>query len=310
MQASASAVDGASNTRAWVTQLPDRAVVAVTGADAERLLQDVVTQDLGLLATQAAIYAALLSPQGKILFDFFIARADSGFLLETAADQAPDLVKRLTMYRLRAKVQFADRSAEMRVLAVWGAAPASLGPAAGTVQYPDPRLAELGLRVLAPAAHAADIASATNGMDATPADYHAHRIALGVPEGGKDFAYGDAFPHEADMDQLAGVSFQKGCFVGQEVVSRMQHRGTARKRIVPVTGATPLRAGAAVQAGEASIGSIGSAAGTRALALVRLDRAAEAKAKGQPLTAGDVAITLRKPDWAKFDLEPAAKDPA
>jgi folate-binding protein YgfZ len=284
--------------------------VAVTGPDAERLLQDTVTQDLGLLATQGAIYAALLSAQGKILFDFFIAKADDGYLLETAADKTVELIKRLTLYRLRAKVQFADRSDDTRVLVLWGSSPASLGPTKGTVEFADPRVPELGLRILAPAAHASDIAAATNGIDATAADWHAHRIALGVPEGGRDFAYGDAFPHEADMDQLAGVSFRKGCFIGQEVVSRMQHRGLARKRIVAVTGAAPLSAGAAVQAGDASIGTVGSTAGTEALALVRLDRAAEAKAKGQPLTAAGVPIILRKPAWATFDLEPAAKDPA
>ncbi len=127
-----------------------------------------------------------------------------------------------------------------------------------------------------------------------------------MPEGGKDYVLGDTFPHEADLDQLNGVSFSKGCFVGQEVVSRMQNRGNVRKRVVPIEGEAPLASGAEIKAGAASIGTVGSVAGRLALALIRLDRAAEAKAKGQALTADGVAVTLRKPDWATFELAPAA----
>ena len=131
--------------------------------------------------------------------------------------------------------------------------------------------------------------------------YEAHRIALGVPQGGLDFSYGDAFPHETDMDQLGGVDFTKGCYVGQEVVSRMEHRGTARSRAVPVRydGAAPA-AGAAVTAGDRQVGTMGSAAAGRALALLRLDRVAEAISRGEPLLAGGVPIHLVKPDWARF----------
>ena len=120
----------------------------------------------------------------------------------------------------------------------------------------------------------------------------------------KDYAFGEVFPHEADLDQLDGVSFTKGCFVGQEVVSRMQNRANVRKRILPVVGEAPLRAGAEITAGAALIGAVGSVADKDALALVRLDRAAEATAKGDRLMAGGVAIALRKPDWARFELRP------
>ena len=133
-------------------------------------------------------------------------------------------------------------------------------------------------------------------------DYHAHRIALGVPEGGKDYVFGDAFPHEADLDQLNGVSFSKGCFVGQEVVSRMQHRGTARKRVVPVEGEAPLQSGAEITAGAAAIGThrLGGRQRRRWRSSVSTARP-KRRAKGEPLTAGGVAIALRKPDWATFD---------
>ena len=293
------------STGARIALLADRGVVRVAGEDAEKLLQGVITGDMERLSSQPAMHAALLTPQGKILFDFFVVKVPGGYLLEVAADKAAELAKRLAMYKLRAKAEIQDRSAGFRVFAAWGAAPANVEAAGETHVFPDPRLGALGWRGLTGARLVSGIASALGGVDASPEDYHAHRIALGVPEGGKDYAFGDAFPHEADFDQLAGVSFTKGCFVGQEVVSRMQNRATVRKRIVPVTGEAPLMPGAEVMAGAAAIGAIGSVAGNQALALVRLDRAAEAAAKGERLTAGGVAIALRKPDWAAFDLAPA-----
>jgi folate-binding protein YgfZ len=206
------------------------------------------------------------------------------------------------MYRLRAKADIRDVSEEFRLLAAWGDEPESLTAPVGILSFRDPRLPELGLRVLAPTRHATDIAT----PGATAEDYHAHRIALGVPEGGKDYAFGDAFPHEADLDQLHGVSFSKGCFVGQEVVSRMHNRATARKRVVPIAGEAPLASGAEIVAGVASIGVVGSVADRQALALLRLDRAAEAEAKGEALLAGGVTVRLVRPRWAKFDMAPSA----
>jgi tRNA-modifying protein YgfZ len=296
--------------QAKLAVLPDRGVVRVAGEDASKLLQDVITSDMDLLGAQPAIHAALLTPQGKILFEFFVAKAGEGtYLLETGREQAPGLAKRLGMYKLRAKVTIEDASSAYRVLALWGASPQSPGETKANVSFPDPRLPALGLRILAEAKLADDIASASNGADAAAEDYHAHRVALGVPEGAKDYTLGDSFPHEADMDRLGGVSFTKGCFVGQEVVSRMQHRAHVRKRVVPVEAAGPgeLKSGAEVTVGTAAIGKVGSVAGRRALAMLRLDRAAEAKAKGQPLTAEGVEVVLRKPDWmAASDVEPAA----
>ena len=289
--------------------LADRGVVGVTGADALKLLQGVITNDMELLSVRPAIHAALLTPQGKILFEFFVVKAPDGFWLEAAADKTADLAKRLTLYRLRAKVDIKDRSAELRAFALWGGEPEALAGAAGTLVFPDPRLPALGLRGLAPVPLevplAPDLVAASRALEVPAQDYHAHRIALGVPEGGKDYTFGDAFPHDADLDQLHGVSFAKGCFVGQEVVSRMQNRAQVRKRIVAIVGGAPLLAGAEITAGAAVIGTVGSVAGKDALALVRLDRAAEAAAKGTPLMAGGVAIALHKPDWANFELAPA-----
>ena len=292
-------------TPARIARLADRGVVRVTGADAEKLLQGIVSNDMELLASQPAIHAALLTPQGKILFDFFVVRAGDGFLLEVARDKAADLVKRLNLYKLRAKVDIQDASEDYRVLALWGS-PSGREEITDTVSFADPRLPALGSRILADTRSARGKVAAADAFDAAPEDYHAHRIALGVPEGGKDYVLGDTFPHEADLDQLGGVSFSKGCFVGQEVVSRMQNRANVRKRVVPIQGEAPLASGAEVTAGTAAIGTVGSVSGRLALALLRLDRVAEAKAKDQILAAGGVAVTLSKPDWATFDLAPAA----
>jgi folate-binding protein YgfZ len=280
-------------------------VVGVTGEDAAKLLQGIISNDMDLLADRPAIHAALLTPQGKILFDFFVVKVRGEFLLEAAADKVADLAKRLSLYRLRAKVEIRERTERYRILALWGGPHEPHLPRPGVTFFPDPRLPALGLRALAeiPAASELAWASPGEGLEESPElEYHRHRIALGVPEGGKDYTFGEAFPHEADLDQLDGVSFTKGCFVGQEVVSRMQNRANVRKRILPVVGEAPLQGGAEITAGAALIGTVGSVADKDALALVRLDRAAEAAAKGDKLMAGGVAITLRKPSWASFEL--------
>ena len=283
-------------TNATFARLGDRGVVRVTGADAEKLLQNLITADLDRLATQEAVFAGLLSPQGKILFDFFVIKTADGFLLETARNKAADLAKRLTLYKLRANVTLADASPDYDVYAAWGSAPT---PDAA-MAYADPRLPALGWRVIAPAGHK------PSGEEASEADYHAHRIALGVPEGGRDYVLGDTFPHEALFDQIGGVDFDKGCYVGQEVVSRMQHRSTARKRVVPITSPGDLPQGAAVKLGEAQIGTVGSSTGHRALALVRLDRIGEAMGKGQPVTVDDAPITVDLPAWVRFTISTKA----
>jgi folate-binding protein YgfZ len=293
---------------ARIALLPDRGVVSVKGEDAAKFLQGVITNDMDLLATAPALHAGLLSPQGKILFDFFVYRAPDGYLVETARAMAPDLVRRFAMYKLRAKVAIEDASSNHPVAVLWGGEFSASSDRPGPLVAGDPRHSELGLRLLL--SLSSDWVLAESG--ATPApqeEYHAHRIALGVPEAGRDFALGDTFPHEALYDQLNGLSFSKGCYVGQEVVSRMEHRGTARKRIVPVVGETELPpSGTEIRAGEVAIGTLGSTAGTRGLAQLRLDRAAEMAKKGVPLTAHGVTLEVLLPAWARFSLEPGHTD--
>ena len=218
-----------------IALLPDRGVVSVTGADADKLLQGVITNDMERLATQPAIHAGLLSPQGKILFEFFVVRTPGRLLLGDGARHRRRVwPSDSALYKLRANVEILDVSSDYTVAAIWGGPYEPRGDGKQPVWFADPRLPDTGLpRACRP--YGSDWALAGENADsATPDDYHAHRIALGVPEGGKDYALGDTFPHEALFDQLNGVSFEKGCYVGQEVVSRMQHRGTARKRVVPV----------------------------------------------------------------------------
>ena len=279
--------------------LSDRSVLRVAGADAHKLLQGVITNDLDKARDGSAIHAGLLSPQGKILFDFFVVADGDGYLIEIAKAEAAALLKRLGFYRLRAKVEISGEPS-LHVAAVWGGEPTL---PKGAIAFADPRLPELGVRVLLSASEAvADLGCA----EATDADYQALRIELGVPEGGRDYSFGEAFPHDALFDQLNGVDFTKGCFVGQEVVSRMQHRGTARRRVVPVEGDSPLQTGASVEGGGLPIGPIGSVDGAHGLALLRLDRVEEAFGRDAPLMAGGVKITVRRPDFAQFEIPVAA----
>ncbi len=283
--------------------LPDRGVIIVTGADAEKLLQSVITGDMELLREdRTALHAGLLTPQGKILFDFFVVRCGHGYFIETGLEQVPDLLKRLKMYKLRADVELTDVSGAYSVVAVWGDGAGEVMSASGGIAFADPRLAAMGFRVLLPT-DSDGWPGELRGEAVRPEEYQAMRVALGVPEAGKDYQLGQTFPHEALFDQLGAVSFTKGCFVGQEVVSRMQHRGTARKRVVPVVGTEPLpEPGSEVRAGSSLIGTLGSVSGNAALGMLRLDRAAEAMAEGEALKAGEVAIRIETPDWATFAI--------
>lgn len=279
-----------------ITELTGRGVLRVGGDDAVRFLQDIVTNDVTKAVNGSAVHAALLTPQGKILFDFILLDTGDEILLECARDIIGDLVKRLTFYRLRAAVEIEDVSDTQKVWAAWGDAPQALDEA---IMYTDPRLEDLGARIIATAS--LDMAGA--GCDvASEADYHRHRVSLGVPEAGRDYPLGDTFPHEADYDQLAGVDFHKGCYVGQEVISRIQHRGTARKRIVPVRGSAPLTSGAEITADGATLGKLGSVAGEIGLAMIRLDRAEKAIEEGHALKADGTEIELIQPGWAGFKV--------
>jgi folate-binding protein YgfZ len=277
--------------------LPDRGVVKVSGSDARDFLNGLVTTDVTLLRPGLGRFGALLTPQGKITTDFLITEVPSGhgggFLIDCPRVLAQGLADKLGFYRLRAKVSIENLSDSLGVLAAWDGDPV-LKP---DLAFADPRDAALGWRILVPeklAQRAADLIGAEM-VDSKA--YDARRIASGVPRGGLDFIYGDAFPHETNMDRLHGVDFDKGCYVGQEVVSRMQHRGTARTRTVRIIldGPAP-EPGAAILAGDKAIGTMGSTSGENGLALIRTDRVADALEAGTPLTSGGLTIRLANPN--------------
>jgi hypothetical protein len=262
--------------------LTDRAILAVSGADSRNFLQGLITNDVGRLASGAVLYAALLTPQGKILFDFLLYSDECGVLLDCAHEAAEALHRRLSLYRLRAKVDIARRD-DLAVLARWGGESGSAG------WWRDPRLLALGWRTVV---ERTDVAAAAASASA----YLDHRLALGVPEG-PDFGQDRMFALDADLDELHGVSFDKGCYVGQELTARMKHRGTARKKLLPVeTSAHSLpEAGTPITAGGSEIGAITSVYDGRGFALVRTDRLEGAGSAA--LDARGIPVRVLKPPW-------------
>lgn len=259
-----------------------RSVIRVSGSDSEKFLHNILTNDPPEKGKGS--FAGLLTPQGKIMFDFLMYGDDEGYLIDLPEALKDDCLKRLMFYKLRADVVIEDASEEYRVV---------VSADEQEKVYTDPRHEGLGKRGFVPVG---DIAS----VDGSIEDYEAFRISIGVPEGGKDYIYGDNFPHDACYDFLNGVIFTKGCYVGQEVVSRMKHRGTARKRILHVRGEGELpETGADITTDGRVIGRLGSVAGTEGLGLVRIDRAA--KADGG-FMVGDVVVTLNVPEWAGYEI--------
>jgi folate-binding protein YgfZ len=278
-------------------RLDDRAVLRLSGADARNFLQGIITNDIAGVTQAHAIYAALLSAQGKYLHDFFIAQAGDAFLIDAEAARLDDLVRRLNLYKLRAKLTI-ERT-DFAVVAVIGDAVAdSLGlarergaakPLDGGVAFVDPRLVDAGARIVAPVAALPAFAAATR------ADYDAVRLRLGLPDGTRDLLPDKSFILENGFEELAGVDFDKGCYVGQEVTARMKHRALVRKRLVPVAIEGPAPApGTPVTRDGIEVGEIRSAQDGRGLALIRID------AVGGPLNAGATAVTPQKPAWANF----------
>ncbi|NGX99027.1 MAG: folate-binding protein YgfZ, partial [Candidatus Afipia apatlaquensis] len=282
------------------TFLDDRGVVQVSGDDARKFLNGLFTTDVSKLHPGEARFGALLTPQGKIIVDFLVTEAPEahggGFVFDVPLALAQAFATKLGFYKLRKKVTLDNLSSQLGVMAVWGGAPATKPDLA----FEDPRDPQLGWRIFVPD-DLVDETAAAIGAEVTDSEaYEAHRIACGAPRGGVDFIYGDAFPHETNMDRLHGVDFDKGCYVGQEVVSRMQHRGTARTRTVRIRldGSVP-EIGLPVTAGDKAVGTMGSSAGGVGLALLRTDRVADALEAGLTLTAGGLPISLVSPDDVK-----------
>jgi folate-binding protein YgfZ len=288
-----------------VALVPERELIRVSGPDAEHFLNNLLTCDVAAITPDTAAFGALLTPQGKIIADMFVVRmADEeggGYILDVNAGPAPALLQKLKLYKLRAKLEITPLGEAARVLALWGEEHFSEEDA---LIFVDPRLPAMGRRAIVPAQ------AALKAPDVPPAEYHTHRIGLGVPDGGKDFAWGDAYPHEVLMDLIHGVSFTKGCYVGQEVVSRMQHKAGSRTRIIPVNFPDGLLPewGVSAMWGDLPLGQVGSCAKvgappqSRGLAMLRLDRLAECLAQGATPLAGGLAFLPMKESWMPFDV--------
>lgn len=274
--------------------LPSRAVIALSGEETTEFLNGLITANIEDVDAGTPSYGALLTPQGKILFDFFILRDGERYLVDCSALQKHDLIKRLTFYKLRAKVDIADCSGELAVAAAWD------GAELPGLSYADPRSPAAGQRTIAPV-------EALSGLpDAGEDAYAAHRIALGLADSDQDIGSGELFPHEANFDQINGVHFTKGCYVGQEVVSRMRHKAKVRKRIVIAHGNSgDLASGTEITTDGKVSGTVLSTRGPEGLALIRLDRLEDAYAGGGAINAGNNPVSFSKPEWANFDMPEA-----
>lgn len=278
---------------AYWTWADDRGVLRVGGAEAEAFLQGLVSNDIGKAGPDTAVYAALLTPQGKFLHDFFVLRQGDDFLLECEGERRADLMQRLKRYRLRLKIALEDETDAWRVALVWGDGAEDAGHAwgEGAVAYADPRLPALGIRVLLPAASA----KAPSGLTEAPVDaYHKLRMALGVPAAPEELQVERSFLMESGFDELNGIDWQKGCYVGQEVTARTKYRGLMRRRLTPVRldGGAPAEDGKILQDGR-DVGDLRSQRDGVGLAMLKL----EALDKDAPLLCGEAVLTPSRPDW-------------
>jgi hypothetical protein len=293
------------------TVLEDRGVLALAGEDARAFLQGLVSNDVTKVTPARAVYAALLTPQGKFLHDFFVAELAGALLLEGEKVRLADLKRRLGLYKLRAKVTFDDRSEALAVAALFGegaldalALVNDAGAArafAGGIVFTDPRLSAAGARAIAPKDDLRAAAARAGFTAADASAYDRARIALGLPDGCRDLEIEKAILLENGFDELNGIDWNKGCYMGQELTARTKYRGLVRKRLMPVTIEGPVPPfGTPVRLGGQEAGEMRSGQDGLGLALLRLEKVEEALAAGAPLSAGGAKLTPQKPAWAKF----------
>jgi folate-binding protein YgfZ len=274
--------------------LPHRSVIAVSGPDRAEFLQGLISNDTAKVGPGRPIWAALLTPQGRFLNDMFVVEdGDGTFLVETERERAAALAKKLKMYTLRSKVTVEDRGDTMEVAVVFGAGAEKIVPVAGATAFVDPRLPQLGVRVLAPMGQTAALLLALD--EAPPAEYEALRLKLGVPDGSRDMPVEKALLLESGFDELHGVDWQKGCYMGQELTARTKYRGLIKRRLFPVKveGALPPP-GTPVERDGREVGEIRSGQGDRALAMLQLDAART------PLSSAGARIVAEIPAWMRL----------
>jgi hypothetical protein len=273
-----------------IVELVSRGVIALSGPDAKTLLQGIITNDIKRLSQGAAIYAALLTPQGKYLHDFFVTEQGETLFIDCEAARAGDLIRRLTMYRLRAKVDIIDRTSDLAVAAIITGDTSPLGPDA--ILFPDPRHQNLGFRAILPRSKLSDLPKGE------AKDYERLRLELNVPDGAHDFEIEKTLALEGNMEELNGVDFKKGCYVGQELTARTKHRGKVRKRLLAVDIDGPAPApDTPIYDGEKEIGHMRSSLGSLGMALLRV----EDLRPGASYPCGAATLTPRLPAWLKLE---------
>lgn len=279
--------------------LEERGVLAVGGPQRREFLQGLISNDVEKIAPSHAIYAALLTPQGKFLFEFFIAELGEILLFDTDRDRLPDLHKRLMMYKLRSDVTIADRSGEFSVHALLDPglddSPGQALAVDGGLIFTDPRSARLGARAMLPR----DTAAATLGrlgFSAAPFEaYEARRIEVGAADARRDLEVDKTLLLEANFDAFNGVSFSKGCYVGQELTARTKYRGNVRRKLYPVVIEGIAAPGTEVRLGDKPAGEVRSVAGNRGIALLRIEDVEQAREQGVPLAAGSATLRVESP---------------
>ncbi len=295
--------------------LEKRSALVISGGDAKIFLQSLISNDITKVNERQAIYATLLTPQGKFLHDFFIGmhpRITGAYVIETEADRISDLEKRLMMYKLRADVKFEPIHGDWGTLAAFGDVAAKaleLEPVEGAavshahgVVYVDPRLAQLGLRAFGLLGAVKDLMATAGFSETTDQEYEDLRLSLGVPDGSRDILVEKSFPLECNLHDLHAIDYNKGCYVGQELTARTHHRAKIRKRLFPVRSDGPVpETGLPVTFNGKDIGEMRSGAGQQGLALLRIEFMRAAQNEGRPLMVEGRAIIPIIPSWLDID---------
>lgn len=293
----------------YSSPLPERGIISVTGPDSRDFLQGLISNDISEVTPEKTIYAALLTPQGKYLFDFFISQSGDKLLMDCEKSRIGDLMKRLRIYKLRANAELADESEHFSVHALWGDGASQASAlanvpgtatvsASGDIYYVDPRLAEAGVRAILATSEADKQITALDATIATPSNYDLHRLALGLPDASRDLVIDKSILLESGFDELNGVNWNKGCYMGQELTARTKYRGLIKKRLVPVTidGDAPPP-GSAILSGEKNVGEMRSSNANLGLALLRLTTLEDGATE---LLCEKSTLHPVKPGWATF----------
>ncbi|MDX9860381.1 MAG: folate-binding protein [Rhodospirillales bacterium] len=292
-------------------RLDNRGLLAVRGEDARAFLQGLISNDIRRATDDRAIHAAFLTAQGKFLHEFFVVSLGDAVMLDCEAERAADLARRLSLYRLRSKVVIEQRSADYVVVAVIGNEAGSAfqlkgeagaaGAFAGGVVYRDPRLSAAGVRAILPREGGEEALRRMDFAETSFAEYDGHRLSLGLPDGSRDMVVEKTILLEAGFDELNGVDWHKGCFLGQELTARTKYRGLIKRRLLPVRFDGPAPApGTPIHLDGRAVGEMRSAASGVGLALLRLESLQATESAGVFLIAGETRLVAQKPAWANF----------